>query len=228
MNERGLLTNIMPNRDPTRYDTFRAFGLMLPTWVVLGALYLLPLVILAAVSLHQADDFGNAAPVDNWGQHISSGAAAANYEKSIRSPFPPIHVRSFVLALVTTAACLILGYPVAFYIALVARPARRICSCAGGDPVLDVLSGAYRRVAADPAGSGLTEHAVDEDAHDQCAATVARHAAGGADRAGVRRIAVHDPAAVCVVGEARPFAAGGGGRSGGAFRRCVSCALPCR
>lgn len=125
MNERGLLTNIMPNRDPTRYDTFRAFGLMLPTWVVLGALYLLPLVILAAVSLHTADDFGNAAPVDNWGQHISSGAAAANYEKSIRSPFPPIHVRSFVLALVTTAACLILGYPVAFYIALVARPARK-------------------------------------------------------------------------------------------------------
>ena len=115
----------MPNRDPTRYDTFRAFGLMLPTWVVLGALYLLPLVILAAVSLHTADDFGNAAPVDNWGQHISSGAAAANYEKSIRSPFPPIHVRSFVLALVTTAACLILGYPVAFYIALVARPARK-------------------------------------------------------------------------------------------------------
>jgi spermidine/putrescine transport system permease protein len=34
-------------------------------------------------------------------------------------------VRSFVLALVTTAACLILGYPVAFYIALVARPARK-------------------------------------------------------------------------------------------------------
>jgi spermidine/putrescine transport system permease protein len=98
---------------------------MLPTWLVLGGLYLLPLLILAAVSLHQADDFGNAASVENWGQHIRSGEVAANYEKSVRPPFPPIHVRSFVLALVTTAACLLLGYPVAYYIALIAAPARK-------------------------------------------------------------------------------------------------------
>ncbi len=98
---------------------------MMPTWLVLGGLYLLPLVILGAVSLHQADDFGNAAPVENWVQHVRSGEAAANYEKSVHEPFPPIHVRSFLLALATTAACLVLGYPVAYYIALIAAPVRK-------------------------------------------------------------------------------------------------------
>jgi spermidine/putrescine transport system permease protein len=115
----------MPTRDPTRSDTFRAFGLMLPTWLVLGALYLLPMVILAAVSLHPPDDSGNAAPVANWGQHITSGQVAANYDKSVHEPYGRIQIRSFVLALVTTAACLLLGYPVAYYIALIATPARK-------------------------------------------------------------------------------------------------------
>jgi spermidine/putrescine transport system permease protein len=99
--------------------------LLAPTWIVLGALFLLPLAILLLTSLHPADDFGNAQPIDNWPQHIHSGQAFENYRQSLEPIYLRIQLRSLYLAAATTALCLLIGYPMAYYLALVAAPQKR-------------------------------------------------------------------------------------------------------
>jgi spermidine/putrescine transport system permease protein len=99
--------------------------LLAPTWIVLGGLFLLPLAILAGVSLHPPDDAGNAQPVDHWPAYLSSGDFAANYAQSMHPVYLNVAIRSLWLAVATTVLCLVIGYPVAFYIALVARAQRK-------------------------------------------------------------------------------------------------------
>src|SRR5258706_8183261 len=47
------------------------------------------------------------------------------YKATRESPYPEIFCLSLWMALVTTVLCLIISYPVAYYIALVARPQRK-------------------------------------------------------------------------------------------------------
>jgi spermidine/putrescine transport system permease protein len=100
-------------------------ALLAPTWIVLGGLFLLPLFLLLLASLHQADDFGNPLPIDNWSRQIRSGDATANYRQSLKPIYIRIQLRSVNLAAATTALCLLIGYPIAYYIALVAPPSKR-------------------------------------------------------------------------------------------------------
>jgi spermidine/putrescine transport system permease protein len=107
-------------RRRSREATLRGIGLLAPTWICLGGLFLLPLAILLAMSFRPPDDAGNAAPVDNWHTYITNGEVWANYRESFQPVFLPMHARSFYLAAATTVFCLLIGYPVAHYIALVA------------------------------------------------------------------------------------------------------------
>jgi spermidine/putrescine transport system permease protein len=99
-------------------------ALLAPTWVTLGGLFLLPLAILIGVSLHQPNDVGNATPVDNWAAYLRSGDWRANYAKSLHAVYLEVGWRSLWLAVATTVLCLLIGYPVAYYIA-VGAPAKR-------------------------------------------------------------------------------------------------------
>ena len=99
--------------------------LLAPSWIVLGGLFLLPLFMLLLASLHPADDFGNAQPIDNWPQHIRSGQALQNYRESLKPIYVRIQLRSVYLAAGTTALCLLIGYPMAYYIALIAPQKNR-------------------------------------------------------------------------------------------------------
>jgi spermidine/putrescine transport system permease protein len=108
----------------TRQSTETAM-LLAPTWIVLGCLFLLPLAMLFVSSLHQADDFGNAQPIDNWSHQIQSGQALENYRQSLQPLYLRIQLRSLYLAAATTALCLLIGYPMAYYIALVASSQKR-------------------------------------------------------------------------------------------------------
>jgi spermidine/putrescine transport system permease protein len=108
----------------TRQSTETAI-LLAPTWIVLGCLVLLPLAMLLISSLHQADDFGNAQPIDNWSHQIKSGQALDNYRQSLQPIYVRIQLRSLYLAATTTVFCLLIGYPIAYYIALVAAPQKR-------------------------------------------------------------------------------------------------------
>lgn len=99
--------------------------LLAPAWIVLGGLFLVPICILGRMSFQQPDDVGNALPVDNWAHHIASGEAFENYRQTIKPVFVRVQVRSVVLAVATTLLCLLLGYPIAYYIALVAPTTRK-------------------------------------------------------------------------------------------------------
>lgn len=96
-------------------------ALLAPSWIVLGALFVLPLAILLSVSLHQPDDAGNPQPVANWHDLFQSG----NYAQSLHPIYIRVALRSLWLALATTLLCLLIGYPVAYYIALAAPPNRK-------------------------------------------------------------------------------------------------------
>jgi spermidine/putrescine transport system permease protein len=98
--------------------------LLSPTWIVLGGLLLLPLAILISVSLRPPDDAGNAQSVSDWPAYIHSGDWSANYAQSLHPIYLRVAARSLWLAVATTLLCLAIGYPVAYYIALVA-PANR-------------------------------------------------------------------------------------------------------
>jgi spermidine/putrescine transport system permease protein len=98
---------------------------LIPTWLVLGIFLVAPLAIMLAVSFAQRGAHGNIAPVEHVGEYVRSGAWTQNYKDSRESPYPAIFWLSLWMAIVTTVLCLIISYPVAYYIALVAQPQRK-------------------------------------------------------------------------------------------------------
>jgi len=89
-----------------------ALLLLAPTLAVLTALFVVPQLFVMEASLAQRDAYG--AIVHRWGLH--------NYARALEPLYLGILVRSFGLALATTAGCLLLGYPVAYWLARVCAP----------------------------------------------------------------------------------------------------------
>ena len=92
-----------------------AFLLISPTWRVLGLLFLAPLAIMFWLSLQRAGLYGT----------IEPGPTLANYARCIEPGYVAIYGRSVWIAVATTVICLVVSYPVAYYIALKARPERK-------------------------------------------------------------------------------------------------------
>ena len=95
-----------------------------PTWVVLGIFFLLPLVIMLVISFGQRGTYGGLRPIEDLGQYISSGAFLKNYAQSLDPLYMKIYWRSLWMAVLTTVLCMLISYPIAYYIAIVA-PSRR-------------------------------------------------------------------------------------------------------
>lgn len=92
-----------------------AFLLISPTWLVLGLLFLAPLAIMLWLSFQRAGLYGA----------IEQGPTLANYARCMETGYVTIYARSVWIALATTVICLMVSYPVAYYIALKARPERK-------------------------------------------------------------------------------------------------------
>ena len=75
-------------------------------WLLL--LFVVPLVLLLAISFGTTDDLGEA--VYGWNPE--------NYSRVFDPAFVPVLARSVGFALATVALCLLIGYPVAYYIAI--------------------------------------------------------------------------------------------------------------
>jgi spermidine/putrescine transport system permease protein len=75
-------------------------------WLVL--LFVVPLVLLLAISFGTTDDLGQA--VYGWNPE--------NYSRVFDPAFVPVLMRSVGFALATVVLCLLIGYPVAYYIAI--------------------------------------------------------------------------------------------------------------
>jgi spermidine/putrescine transport system permease protein len=89
--------------------------LMSPTWLVLGVLFLAPLAIMFWLSLQRAGLYGM----------VEAGPTLANYARSLEPQYAAIYARSVWIAVATTVLCLLISWPVAYYIALKARPERK-------------------------------------------------------------------------------------------------------
>jgi spermidine/putrescine transport system permease protein len=86
----------------------RLLALIGPTLWWLVAFFALPLAIMGVISFAQRGEYG--AIVWDW--------TKGNYERAFDPLYVQIYVRSVGLALATTVLCLLLGYPIAYTIAL--------------------------------------------------------------------------------------------------------------
>jgi spermidine/putrescine transport system permease protein len=84
-----------------------AAGFLVPGALWLLAFFLIPLGILLAISFGYTDDLGNSI----YGWHPE------NYEQAFDPLFVPVLLRSVGFAFATVVLCLLIGYPVAYYIA---------------------------------------------------------------------------------------------------------------
>lgn len=99
----------------------RSWPLLLPTWVVLGIFFLIPLTLMLVLSFRQRGAYGGVRPIADLGAYITSGAFLANYARSLDGLYLGIGWRSLWMAVLTTALTLVLGYPVAYALALRVR-----------------------------------------------------------------------------------------------------------
>src|SRR5262249_15623949 len=114
-----------PIQNPKSKIHNAASPLVLPTWLVLGVFFLLPLTILFVISFAQRGTYGSLKPIDDFARYVTSGRILANYARSLHPIYLQIFWRSVWMAVVTTVLCLALSYPVAYYIAVTAPPRRR-------------------------------------------------------------------------------------------------------
>jgi spermidine/putrescine transport system permease protein len=98
-------------------------ALLAPAWLTLGALFVVPLLLLLVISFGQRGTYGGLKPIADLRAYVLSGTFLANYARSLEPIYLKIYWRSLWLAVVTTIGCLAIGYPVAYAIAVEA-PAR--------------------------------------------------------------------------------------------------------
>lgn len=89
--------------------------LLLPSYVFLGLLVVAPLLVLVVFSFAQRDTYGG----------VRHAYSLANYVRSVEPLYLGILARSVLLALLTTIVCLVVGYPVAYWLGQKVRPERR-------------------------------------------------------------------------------------------------------
>src|SRR2546422_5486809 len=98
---------------------------LLPTWAVLGIFFVVPLGIMFVISFAQRKPYGGVAPVDTLWQYLRSGHFLDGYRRAAEPIYGLILWRSLWMAVLTTILCLVVSYPVAYYIALVVKPSRK-------------------------------------------------------------------------------------------------------
>src|SRR5215218_5047140 len=86
--------------------TFGLVGLLTPVTLWLGLFFLVPLLLILAYSFGTSGVYGG----------ITLGFYPGNFAKVFDPLYLEIIVRTFVIALMTTVLCLLIGYPLAYFI----------------------------------------------------------------------------------------------------------------
>jgi len=94
--------------------------------MVLVFFFLFPLLIMFYYSFLQRGVYGGFEPIENVKEYILSLVWLKNYIRVFDSLYIPIYIRSLYIALMTTIICLLVGYPVAYYIAMKVKPEHKI------------------------------------------------------------------------------------------------------
>jgi spermidine/putrescine transport system permease protein len=113
---RRALLGLLARRDNAASS--RAYLLALPTWTILGGCFVVPLLLMLLLSFARRSTYGGIAPIPDLWSYVASGSFLANYARSLQPIYLQIYWRSLGLALLTTAACLLVSYPLAYWLAL--------------------------------------------------------------------------------------------------------------
>jgi spermidine/putrescine transport system permease protein len=99
--------------------------LLAPTWLTLGTLVLAPLTLILLYSFAKRGTYGGLAPSDQQWAFVKSGGFVQTYLRSVGVDYLRTVARSIWLATATTVLCLVVSFPMAYFIAVVARPRSR-------------------------------------------------------------------------------------------------------
>lgn len=117
-----------PRQLAARRQLLRRLGLIAPGMTVLALFLIVPLAIMLLVSFLQPGDYGGV----RWGQYSVDAYVSFLYERDFddslvfNTDYLGIFQRSFWLAVATTAGCLLIGFPVALYLALQSERKRNL------------------------------------------------------------------------------------------------------
>jgi spermidine/putrescine transport system permease protein len=103
----------------------RSWLQLFPTWLVLGVFFLAPMGIMLGFSFRERAPGGILKPIEHPGDYVLHGKFLSNYRQSVDPIYAGVYWRSLWVAVATTALCLLIGYPAAYYIAVIAQPKRR-------------------------------------------------------------------------------------------------------
>ena len=102
----NLAVNISSGSASARRTSWRAWLLLSPLLIWLALFVIAPMAILLVYSFCQRDDFGDIVYSFTW----------ENFSHAFTSPYPMILVRSTWYAAISTAICVVVGFPVAYFI----------------------------------------------------------------------------------------------------------------
>ena len=95
-----------------------------PAWIIIGVFMLVPIMLMAVISFLEANPYGGVYPRFSTDAYVQ---IAFEYDLADNLVFNPIYItiilRSVVLSILATVACLVIGFPVAYFITL--QPASR-------------------------------------------------------------------------------------------------------
>ena len=100
-----------------------AYPLLLPAWLALGVFFLAPLALMLLVSFAERGTYGGLQPIADLGRYLRSGDFLGNYARSLGAIYLWIGWRSLWMAALTTALAVLVSFPIAYYLAILA-PAR--------------------------------------------------------------------------------------------------------
>ena len=106
----------------------RRLLLISPAMLTLTVFLLLPLSIMFLISILQPGDYGGV----KWGQYSTDAYVNFFYERDLddswvfNTDYLQIFQRSFLLSILTTAGCLLIGFPTALYLVLQSERKRKL------------------------------------------------------------------------------------------------------
>lgn len=105
-----------------RFPALRPYSLISLALLVLVVFFLLPLLIMLLISFAQRGTYGGIKPIPDLWHYITSLDWVSNYLRSLEPLYLEIYARSLWMAVVTTMLCLVIGYPIAYYISIKVKP----------------------------------------------------------------------------------------------------------
>jgi spermidine/putrescine transport system permease protein len=108
-----------------RFPSARPYALLFFALAILVLLLLCPLLIMLGYSFAQRGTYGGLRPIENFGQYLTSLSWLSNYIRSLEPIYIEIYARSLWMAVATTTLCLLIGYPIAYYISLKVKPSSK-------------------------------------------------------------------------------------------------------